>query len=109
MRRQSRSSIINAYFNETQDDVQKLGKNTMFQILKSVTTTDENVLSAIDYVTSILVNDTSETLQNIIDKCVCVDKQAFATSLVLGSKTFLNYLYYNATRRYVTAWMGIAW
>ena len=93
MRRQSRSSIIKAYLNETQDDSQRLGKNTMFQILNSVTTTDEKVLSAIDYVTSILVNDTCETLQTIIDKCVSIHRQPFATSLVLTSRTFLKHQY----------------
>ena len=93
MRRQNKTSIFKAYLNETKDDDNKLARNTMFQIMNSITTTDEKVLSAIDYVTSILVNDTCETLHNIVDKFITLQDQQVATSLILATKTFLKHQY----------------
>ena len=93
MRKQSRTEIVAAYKNHTKDEPSRIGRNTMFAIMNATTTCDEKVLMAIDYVTSILVNETCEVLQTIIDRCIHPSLKDTATSLVHTTKNFLKHQY----------------
>ena len=48
----------------------ELKKNKIFGIMNSTTTCDKKVLTAIDYLTYLLVKKTCEDLQSINDKCI---------------------------------------
>lgn len=49
------------------DDSEKLKFTSFYCICRILTSNDESMLSSIDYVSELLVNETSETLQDIID------------------------------------------
>ena len=70
MGKQNLTHIVNAYLSYVENDADNMCRNSMFNIINSITTTDEVLLSAIDYVTSLLMNDTCETLQNMISACL---------------------------------------
>ena len=65
----------------------------MYVILNAVTTTDQISLSAIDYVTSSLVNETTETLQYIIEKLVPLVHAKKASDIVQSTAHFLKHQY----------------
>ena len=93
MRKQNRTHIVNAYLSYDENDADSMCRNSMFKIVNSITTTDEVVLSAIDYVTSLLVNDTCETLQKMISACLLTSQRDSATKLVLSARNFLKHQY----------------
>ena len=90
MRAQARTIIIDSYLRHTMN-MPHLGRKTMYEILRHITSTDEVTLTAIDYVTSLLVNEPCEVLQSIIDKCLHPSKQTYATSIVLCARNFLKH------------------
>ena len=90
MRAQARTIIIDSYLHHTRNKP-NLGRKTMYEILRHITSTDEVTLTAIDYVTSLLVNEPCEVLQSIIDRCLHPSKQAYATSIVLCARNFLKH------------------
>ena len=47
-----------------------MGKSTFLYLLGIITTSDKAALSAIDYVTALLVTESCETLQAIVSKCI---------------------------------------
>ena len=55
------------YKDLVKDDSEKLKFTLFYCIIRILTSNDESMLSSIDYVTGLLVNETSETLQDIID------------------------------------------
>ena len=92
MRAQTRTIIIDSYLRHTKNQ-QHLGRKTMYEILRHITSTDEVILTAIDYVTALLVNEPCEVLQSIINKCLHPSKQVYATSIVLCARNFLKHQY----------------
>ena len=92
MRAQTRTIIIDSYLRHTKNQPH-LGRKTMFEILRHITSTDEVILTAIDYVTSLLVNEPCEVLQSMIDKCLHPSKQVYASSIVLCARNFLKHQY----------------
>ena len=92
MRAQTRTIIIDSYLRHTKNQPH-LGRKTMYEILRHITSTDEVILTAIDYVTSLLVNEPCEVLQSIINKCLHPSKQVYATSIVLCARNFLKHQY----------------
>lgn len=95
MRKQNRVTILKSYLNATKDDSDKLSGPVMFRILNQITTSDDVVISALDYVTALLVNDTCELLQNMVNLCVERKYQSELCSLILSSKNFLKHKYAN--------------
>ena len=85
------TDIVEGYLEEVLLDNDKLCRNTMYQVVGNITTCDEVGLSAIDYVTSSLVNETCEVLQNIISKCIESKLQDEATKLLLSARNFLKH------------------
>ncbi len=53
------------------------------------------MLTSIDYVTSMLVNETCETLQNIIDKAVTNEHRDECTTYVKVAQIFMKYQFKN--------------
>lgn len=89
-RTKSRKMIINEYIEHASRNtsVQMLSKTSMYYILNEITSSDVKTICAVDYVSTILVNDTVEVLQNIIDKCIPPEKVQYTTDL-LSSVSFL--------------------
>ena len=61
-RKRTRIDIIKAYLNITQHDTNNVSQRSMYNILNLITSCDQASLYAIDYVTSLLVNETSKVL-----------------------------------------------
>ena len=87
MRTQAQTIVIDTYLRHTRYR-RCLGRKTMYKILRHITSTDEVTLTAIDYVTSLLVNEPCEVLQSIIGKCLHPSKQTYVTSMVLCAYNF---------------------
>ncbi len=90
-RKRSRIDIIRAYLKLTSDDKSQLSQRSMYNILNYITSTDQASLYAIDYVTSLLVNETAEVMQDIIDKLVPSDKAKHASRLLSTASYFLKH------------------
>ena len=90
-RKRSRIDIIRAYLNLTSDDKSQLSQRSMYNILNYITSTDQASLYAIDYVTSLLVNETAEVIQDIIDKLVPSDEAKHASRLLSTASYFLKH------------------
>ena len=106
-RKLCRKDIIRKYQKYFQkEDSYYTSIRVMYSILNAVTATDEVSLYAIDYVNSLLVNETFEVLHNISEKCIDQDDVNHATDLVAATKHFLKHHYTNYCMRYND---GICW
>ena len=65
----------------------------MFKLMNHLTSNDEGILTAIDYVTAVLVNEPCEMLQDVIDRSICATKQSEMTRLLYSSRHFLKHAY----------------
>ena len=90
-RKRSRIDIIKAYLNLTSKDDNQVSQRSMYSILNNVTASDQESFYAIDYVTSLLVNETSELMQDIIDKLIPSDKVTHVSTLPSSSNYFLKH------------------
>ena len=97
-RKKSKVDIIRSYMSYTIEDEVNLSKRTMYRMLAYITANDQATLCAIDYVTSLLVNETTEVLQNIVDSMISVDDQENATNLILSASKFLKHHYQDHVR-----------
>ena len=82
----------------TIEDEVHLSKRTMHRMLAYITANDQATLCAVDYVTALLVNETTEVLQNIVDSIIGVDDQENATNLILSASKFLKHHYQDHVR-----------
>lgn len=72
-RKMSRHSIITRYFqkiNESTNNIDRLSKSSFYKILQHITHSDEQILTSIDYVSTLLVTEPIEALQDIIEKLI---------------------------------------
>ena len=60
--------VIKVYLNITKNKINHVCQRSMYNVLNLITLTDQTSLYTIDYVTSLLVNETTEVLQDIIEK-----------------------------------------
>jgi len=97
-RKKSKVDIIRSYMSYTIEDEVNLSKRTMYRMLAYITANDQATLCAIDYVTALLVNETTEVLQNIVDSMISVDDQENATNLILSVSKFLKHHYQDHVR-----------
>ena len=67
-RKRTRIDIMKVYLTITKNDINHLSQRSMYNVLNLITSSDQSSLYAIDYVTSLLVNETTEVLQDIIEK-----------------------------------------
>ena len=94
-RTKSRQQIIRNY-NEyvyQNSSVGSLKKSTLYYMLNLITSSDMKMVCAVDYVTTCLVNDSVELMQDIIEKCVSDSNQNQATSLLTSVSFFLKHEY----------------
>ena len=92
-RKNSRIKIYEDYRENTINDEYILSRETFYRIINKVTANDQVSLSAIDYVTSTLVNETSEVLQNIVDKVIVPINRLHASNMIHSAKYFLKHKY----------------
>ena len=93
MRKKTRSDIYRDYVNLTENDESCISRTTLFELMNHLTQDDQSMLSAIDYVSSILVNEPCETLQDIIDRLFAPLHQRQMSKLVQSAKHFLKHKY----------------
>ena len=62
--------MYNRYKQETHTDPENIKSATFYKIANVLTSSDGAMLNSIDYVTCMLVNETCETLQDIIDTVI---------------------------------------
>ena len=69
------------------DDSEKLKFTSFYCICRILISNDESMLSSIDYVTGLIVNETSETLQGIIDSLLTnIKDQSEFTKILTSTK-----------------------
>ena len=90
LRTKSRKKIISKYIElvSRNKSVQMLSKTSIYYILNKIASSDAKTICDVDYVSTILVNDTVKVLQNIINKCIAMDKVQYTTDQ-LSSVFFL--------------------
>ena len=92
-RKRSRIDLIRAYLNITSDDETQVSQRSMYNIVNFITASDQASLYAIDYVTSLLVNETGEVMQDIIDKLLSPQEGKEASRLLCSASYFLKHVY----------------
>ena len=92
-RKRSMHDIFKAYMGTMKENEKSLSRASMFNLMGHLTNQDEAVLTAIDYVTAVLINEPCELLQDIIDKVICTSKQKHVTQLLHSAKHFLKHKY----------------
>ena len=100
-RKLPRKNIVTDYYNYTQNDPKQIKKSILHKILNLITAYDQSVLSSVDYVSTILVDSTSERLQAIISTCLSHDKHKHttATNLLKSASHFLKHDYTDHVER----------
>jgi len=94
-RKRSMHDIFKAYIesmNENENE-KSLSRASMFKLISHLTNHDEAVLTAIDYVTAVLINEPCELLQDIIEKAICPSKQKEVAHLLNSARHFLKHKY----------------
>ena len=71
------------------NDREKLKFTLFYSICRILTSNDESMLSSIDYVTGLLVNESSETLQDIIDSLLTNSQDQSKFTKMLTSTNLL--------------------
>ena len=94
-RKKIRKQLWDEYTLYTKEDDQRIKKSTFYEIAKRVTSSDKAILKAIDYVSTILVNEPIEVLQDILSKMVDDSSTEFDTiqSWISIAKNFLKHQY----------------
>ena len=92
-RKKPRIDIVKDYLKFTMNDETNLSQRSMYNILNLITATDQASLYAIDYVTSLLVNETAEVIQDMIDKLLPIDEGKHVSRLLYTASYFLKHKY----------------
>ena len=90
-RKKTRLEIFNDFANFYNDE-NVISRATMFKLMNHLTSNDEGILTAIDYVTAMLINEPCEMLQEVIDWSICATKQSEMTRLIYSSRHFLKHV-----------------
>ena len=96
----TRKVTIKAMYDErykyiVSNDDENIKLAIFYKICKILTSSDQGMLTSIDYVTSMFVNETCETLQNIIDKAVTNEHRDECTTYVKVAQIFMKYQFKN--------------
>lgn len=67
VRRVSLTDMYKSYVATYQTESERISRGSFFQIAKQITSSDEKLLTAVDYVTGVLIHDSVSTLQDMID------------------------------------------
>ena len=82
-------AMYERYKDLVNDDDENIKLATFYKICKILTSSDQGMLTLIDYVTLMLVNETCKTLQNIIHKAVTNKHRHKCTNYVKVAKNFM--------------------
>lgn len=93
-RKNQRIKIFEDYKEITSNTDQfSICRQTFYNIINNITSYEQVSLSAIDYVTSTLVNETCEVLNNIVEKVISPTDQSKASDMIHAAKYFLKHRY----------------
>ena len=76
------------YKDYTTNGEDSLNCTSFYSICNVLTSSDEAMLSSIDYVSGLLVNETCDTLQDIVDKVIPNEFQSKCTKYITVAKNF---------------------
>ena len=91
--KRTRIDIIKVYLTITKNDINHLSQRSMYNVLNLITSSDQSSLYAIDYVTSLLVNETTEVLQEIIEKMLDANLARQSSEMLSVAAYFLRHNY----------------
>ena len=77
------------YKDMVSSDVESIKSATFYKICNVLTSSDQAMLNSIDYVTCMLVNESCEILQDIIEKAIMNEHREKCTNYVTIAKNFL--------------------
>ena len=92
-RKKTRLQMYQDYISFVGDDSKLVSRATMYKLMNYLISNDEAILSAIDYVTAILVNEPCEMLQDVIERTICSTKQTELTRNLYSARHFLKHTY----------------
>ena len=88
-RKNTRIKIYEDYKEATMNDEYSICRQTFYRIINNITGYEQVSLNAIDYVTSTLVNETCEVLQDIVDQVILPINRVQASNMIHSCKYFL--------------------
>ena len=71
------------------NDDDRLKSTSFYNICNILSTNDDAMLSSIDYVSGLLVNETCETLQEIVERLIPTEFQTKCTKFISIAKNFM--------------------
>ena len=77
----------------TKDDDDRLKSTSFYNLCNLLSTNDDAILSSIDYVSDLLVNETCETLQKIVERLIPTEFQTKCTKFISIAKNFMKNQY----------------
>ena len=98
-RKNTRIKIYEDYKEFTMNDTSYISRETFYRIINNITACEQVSLNAIDYVTSTLVNETCEVLQDIVERIVPPINRDHASNMIHTAKYFLKHRYASHTLR----------
>ena len=93
LRKNTRIKIYEDYKEFTMNDQCSISRETFYRIINNITAYEQVALSAIDYVTSTLINETCEVLQDIVDQIVPPINRGHDSNIIHSAKYFLKHRY----------------
>ena len=81
------------YKHFTKDDDDRLKSTSFYSLCNIFSTNDDAMLSSIDYVTGLLVNETCETLQDIVERLVPIESRTECSTFITVAKNFMKNQY----------------
>ena len=76
------NDLFKVYMGTIEDNDKSICRASMFKLMDYLTNHDEAVLTDINYVSAILINEPRKLLQDIINKKICPSKQKHLTHLL---------------------------
>ena len=77
------------YKHITKNDDERLQSTSFYSICNILSANDNAMLSSIDYVSGLLVNETCETLQNVVERLVPTEHRSECTKFITVAKNFM--------------------
>ena len=89
-RKSSIKNIYCRYKDVVANDNESIRSASFYKTCNILTSSDQAMLNSIDYVTSMLVNESCEILQDIIDKVVMNEHRDECSKYLIATKIFMN-------------------
>lgn len=92
-RHRSRDEIWRSYVKHTEGDSGRVGRSTFYRLMKVITSREEKMMTSVDYVVGILVNEPIEIMQSIVDDFTSGQKKEELTEYLAVARNFLKNQY----------------